>query len=742
MNHYLEIDHVGMTFPTDSGPLNVLENVDLKVDKGEFVTLIGHSGCGKSTVLNIVAGLLEATEGGIVLEGRQVTEPGPDRAVVFQNHSLLPWLSVYDNVRLAVDRVFRRSKSRRERDEWTRHNLELVHMTHALGRKPDEISGGMKQRVGIARALAMEPKVLLMDEPFGALDSLTRTHMQDTLMEIQARLNNTVIMITHDVDEAVLLSDRIVMMSNGPSASIGETLQVDILRPRDRLELAEDPVYNHYRAEVVKFLHERHAFPSAPSAARPSPPADAPPAVLNLAQWRDKRQSGGSGRPEKTDLVLGFIPLTDCAPLVVAKEKGYFAKHGLNVELSRESSWANIRDKVSVGMLDGAQMLAGMPLAGACGLDSSVPMVTALSLDLNGNGITVSNELHERLLATGAPALDTPLGSARALKRVIEEHRQAGGRPLVFATVFPYSAHNYLLRYWMAAGGIDPDRDVRLTVVPPPQMVNYLRAGVISGFCVGEPWNTQAVMTGLGHILAASYDLWNNHPEKVFGVSWTWAAENPNTHTAALAALLEASAWVDEQRHRTEVCEILSQGRYVNTPAELLEMSMTGTFRFAATAPPRARPDFNVFHRYAASFPWRSHAVWLLTQMLRWGQLGEAENLRRIAASVYLPDLYRRVAETLGMAFGQADYKDEGRHTTAWSPTGTDQPWVLGADAFFDGRTFSAGDPVAYLKGFDIRHMAVALDALSAANPVWSEEERLRLVADDRLDAALVGEAG
>ncbi|MEW8384858.1 MAG: ABC transporter ATP-binding protein, partial [Candidatus Thiodiazotropha taylori] len=255
MNNYLNIDHVSITFPTDNGPLNVLNDVDLKVSQGEFISLIGHSGCGKSTVLNIVAGLLNATEGGVILEEKEVTEPGPDRAVVFQNHSLLPWLTVYDNVRLAVDQVFKKSKSKEERHRWTLHNLELVHMSHALDRKPDEISGGMKQRVGIARALAMEPKVLLMDEPFGALDSLTRTHMQDSLMEIQARLNNTVIMITHDVDEAVLLSDRIIMMTNGPSATIGEILNIDLPKPRNRLALAENPVYNHYRAEVVRFLH-------------------------------------------------------------------------------------------------------------------------------------------------------------------------------------------------------------------------------------------------------------------------------------------------------------------------------------------------------------------------------------------------------------------------------------------------------------------------------------------------------
>ena len=258
MTAYLSLENLNITFDTDKGPLNVLDDISLKINKGQFISLIGHSGCGKSTVLNIVAGLLRTSNGGVLLENREVDSPGPDRAVVFQNHSLLPWLTVYENVRLAVDQVFKKSHSKKERHEWTMHNLELVHMEHAIDRRPDEISGGMKQRVGIARALSMKPKVLLMDEPFGALDSLTRTHMQDSLMEIQAELNNTVIMITHDVDEAVLLSDRIVMMSNGPSANIGEILDIELERPRDRLSLADNPVYNHYRAEVLRFLHERH----------------------------------------------------------------------------------------------------------------------------------------------------------------------------------------------------------------------------------------------------------------------------------------------------------------------------------------------------------------------------------------------------------------------------------------------------------------------------------------------------
>lgn len=254
---HLELTQVGIEFPTPKGSFRALQDVNLKIKRGEFVSLIGHSGCGKSTVLNIVAGLHQATEGGVLLDGREVTEPGPERAVVFQNHSLLPWLSTYQNVELAVKQVFKGKKSKAEIKDWIEYNLELVHMTHAMHKRPDEISGGMKQRVGIARALAMEPTVLLMDEPFGALDALTRAHLQDSLMDIQNELNNTVIMITHDVDEAVLLSDRIVMMTNGPAATVGEILNVELDRPRERLALADDPQYNHYRSQVLSFLYEK-----------------------------------------------------------------------------------------------------------------------------------------------------------------------------------------------------------------------------------------------------------------------------------------------------------------------------------------------------------------------------------------------------------------------------------------------------------------------------------------------------
>ncbi|EXI65830.1 MAG: Bicarbonate transport ATP-binding protein CmpD [Candidatus Accumulibacter adjunctus] len=255
----LQIQDVGMVFPTKRGPFVALRDINLEVQRGEFVTLIGHSGCGKSTLLNLVAGLTTPSSGILLLQERELTGPGPDRGVVFQNHSLLPWLSCLDNVLLAVERVFGEKEGKAQLRERALAALDLVGMSHAVAKRPQEISGGMKQRVGIARALAMEPKMLLMDEPFGALDALTRARLQDELMRIVATTGATVMMVTHDVDEAVLLSDRIVMMTNGPAATIGEVLRVDLPRPRARVALAENRDYVQYRKEVIDFLYTRHS---------------------------------------------------------------------------------------------------------------------------------------------------------------------------------------------------------------------------------------------------------------------------------------------------------------------------------------------------------------------------------------------------------------------------------------------------------------------------------------------------
>lgn len=262
-DRYVLIENVNMTFQTKKGSFQALKDINLNIREGEFISIIGHSGCGKSTVLNLIAGLLQPSEGYLFCAGREISKPGPERAVVFQNHSLLPWLTCFENVYLAVERVFGDMEGPSQLAERTHAALELVGLSHATEKRPNEISGGMKQRVGIARALAMEPKVLLLDEPFGALDALTRAGLQDELMNIMARSGCTAVMVTHDVDEAVLLSDRIVMMTNGPAATIGEILEVDLPRPRKRLELVEDPSYTHLRSEVLKFLYERHAKKAA-----------------------------------------------------------------------------------------------------------------------------------------------------------------------------------------------------------------------------------------------------------------------------------------------------------------------------------------------------------------------------------------------------------------------------------------------------------------------------------------------
>ncbi|UFQ95782.1 ABC transporter ATP-binding protein [Pseudomonas wenzhouensis] len=263
MDKFVELTAVSKHFDTKKGRFQALADVNLSIARGEFVALIGHSGCGKSTVLNLIAGLLDANEGGLICNGREIDGPGPERAVVFQNHSLLPWMTCFGNVHLAVEKVFGAREIKAQLKARTEQALNMVGLSHAMHKHPNEISGGMKQRVGIARALAMEPKVLLMDEPFGALDALTRAHLQDELLRIVGQTQSTVVMVTHDVDEAVLLSDRIVMMTNGPAATVGEILAVDLPSPRDRLALANDSQYHAYRTAVLEFLYQRQQRPAA-----------------------------------------------------------------------------------------------------------------------------------------------------------------------------------------------------------------------------------------------------------------------------------------------------------------------------------------------------------------------------------------------------------------------------------------------------------------------------------------------
>jgi nitrate/nitrite transport system substrate-binding protein len=278
------------------------------------------------------------------------------------------------------------------------------------------------------------------------------------------------------------------------------------------------------------------------------------------------------------------------------------------------------------------------------------------------------------------------------------------------------STHNYEIRYWMASAGIDPDKDVRLVVIPPPQMVANLTANNIVGYCVGEPWNQRAVEMGIGHSLITNYEIWNNNPEKVFGVNRDWADKHPNSHKAAVRALIEAGQWADKPENRKEVVRIISQKSYVNAPPSVVDNSMTGTWMYSKAEGPQKMPDFNVFHRYAATFPWRSHAIWFLTQMARWGQLEKAVNFKQVAEAVYLPDVFREAAKEVGVAYPTLDYKSEGSHAGGWTLDKASSPIAMGPDQFFDGMAFDPAKPIDYLKGFPVHSMKVPMEAWLKAN--------------------------
>lgn len=405
----------------------------------------------------------------------------------------------------------------------------------------------------------------------------------------------------------------------------------------------------------------------------------------------------------RTDLRLGFIALSDCAPLVVAKEKGFFDAENLNVDLSREASWANIRDKVTMGALDGAHMLGPLPLAvnlGVCG--EPARLIAPMSLNLNGSAITVSAALAQAMRDADPQGMSARPRTARPLAKVVAERRARGEPPLTFAVVFPFSTHNYQLRYWMAEAGVDPDRDVRIVVTPPARMADRLAAGAIDGFCVGAPWNVQVVTEGRGEILIYAAELWRVGPDKVFGVTEAWAERNPEVLLAVLRALIGAAAWADVPDNRPELAAILAHPRYVDAPEEVVARSLLGSPPYALGEPGPEGLDYLIFDRYAAGFPWRSHAVWFLTQMVRWGQIDPATDIAAAAEAAYRPDLYRAAAADLGAPTPLVDEKVEGLHASAWTLDEATAPIAMAPDVFFDGRKFDAAQPLKYAAGFDI----------------------------------------
>jgi len=410
---------------------------------------------------------------------------------------------------------------------------------------------------------------------------------------------------------------------------------------------------------------------------------------------------------EKPQLTFGFIKLTDMAPLAIAKEKGFFEDEGLFVSVEAQSNWKNVLDRVIDGQLDGSHMLAGQPIAAGAGFGRQAELVTPFSMDLNGNGITVSNDVWSKMKPNvpkdenGKPV--HPI-SAEALKPVIDSYKN-DGKAFKMGMVFPVSTHNYEIRYWLAAAGIHPgmyskdniqgqiDAEVLLSVTPPPQMPATLEAGTIYGYCVGEPWNQQAVFKGIGVPVTTNYDIWKNNPEKVFVMTKKFTEKYPNTAVAVTKALIRAGKWLDTPGNRKEAVKILSMPEYVGADEVVLANSMTGTFEFEK-GDKREMPDFNVFYRYDATYPFYSDGVWFLTQMRRWGQIPEpkpAEWYDAKIKEIYRPDIWTKAANLL-VEDGHLDATELPK-TDGYKPVTTD---------FIDGKTYDAKDPIGYLNSFAI----------------------------------------
>ncbi len=415
-------------------------------------------------------------------------------------------------------------------------------------------------------------------------------------------------------------------------------------------------------------------------------------------------------------LTLGFAQLTDCAPLAVAKERGAFAAHGLDVTLKRFVSWAAMRDALGTGAIDGAHMLSPMVVASAAGIGPFPgEFTTAFTLNLNGNAITVSTSLFEAMAKMAPETISRRPLSAYALKRVIDQRKEDGKAALTFAHVYPHSMHALELRYWLAAAGIDPMRDLNLVVVPPSLMVDALAAGQIDGYCVGEPWNNAAVVAGIGRTLITSGEIWSNGPEKVLGVRQDWAEQNKEWHLKLIAALSETCAWLDDMDNRLTAAQIISTPDYVNAPFDEVVGSLTGKNRQTGGELRMDMPDFNVFHRYAANFPWRSHAKWILSQMIRWGEAPDDVDASAIAKLAFRPDIYCEAVEPLGIACPGTDEKVEGAHPHTWLLRDATEPVAMGADQFMDRRIFDPSNIDGYNSGFAIRDQKSRLGALDTS---------------------------
>ncbi|MEB3157451.1 MAG: nitrate ABC transporter ATP-binding protein [Cyanobacteriota bacterium] len=673
MSAFLTVDDVTQVFPlNDGGRYVALKDIDLEIAEGEFVSLIGHSGCGKSTLLNLLAGLSQASRGGILMEGRQVTEPGPDRMVVFQNYSLLPWQTVRQNIALAVNRVMGQA-SVGERQERVDQAIAMVGLTAAAEKLPAELSGGMKQRVAIARALAIRPRLLLLDEPFGALDALTRGNLQEQLMTLCQQAGVTTVMVTHDVDEALLLSDRVVMLTNGPEAEIGQILDVPFPRPRRRLEVMDHPRYYQLRAELIGFLQQQRrlrqrraerdlelTLATAPTAAPASATAAGRPAEAAAPAGAPRRSA--TERPTGPATVrLGVIPGLDIAPLALALADNLFDSRQVRVVTVPFANWERLEERLREGELDVAITAATTPLALALGLNGAAPWpaITPMTVSRNGNALCLARSF----LRDGVRDRD----SLAALLRQRAE-------PLRLAVPQRHGTAELLLRHWLAAGGVALDRQVTFSVLSPMAMQGALRGERIDGFIAGRYRVAEAVEDRQGYVLATDLDIWKGHPEKVLTCSEDWAERHHDALLALCAGLMRAGERCDDGGRREELTRVLSQPQWLGTRAVI---ALVRQFDMGTGAPPGELLAFNRWHADRAHLPNRAEGTWILSQFSRWGWCPFPSNRLELLSQVYRPDLCDKALELAGYPTLRPD-----RH-----------PFALA-----DGIPFNQDDPLAYLR--------------------------------------------
>jgi nitrate/nitrite transport system ATP-binding protein len=661
-NAFLTIDDVTRSFPLPKGGSYVaLKDIDLQIAEGEFISLIGHSGCGKSTLLNLMAGLDQANTGGILMDNRQVTDPGPDRMVVFQNYSLLPWQTVRQNIALAVNNVMREA-SEAERRERIEASISLVGLGHAADKHPGELSGGMKQRVAIARALAIRPKLLLLDEPFGALDALTRGNLQQQLMQICQQAGVTTVMVTHSVDEALLLSDRVVCLTNGPAAGIGQIVPVTLPRPRERLEVMEHPDYYKLRSELINFLQQQRRLKQHRQTL-------ITPSVASAGLSPTAKTAGVKPRKVR----LGYLPGLDVAPLAVGLERGFFAERDTQIIPVVFHRWQQMEEQLRTGELDVAITSASAPLALNLGLQGQAawPAITPMTVTRNGNAICLARRF-----------LDLNVDGLSALA----ERLKGREWPLRLAIGQQGSMQELLLRHWLASGGIDPDRDVEFKVLSPLAMQAALLAGEIDGFIAGRYRVAKAVESGLAYVVATDLDIWSNHPEKVLTCHEGWAANNEALLLDLCSGLIRGGQICEDGGQHDNLVGLLSRPQWLGTDSAL---ALQRQFELGPDGASGRRLPLNRYHSDRAHVANTAEGAWILTQFSRWGWCPFPSNRLELLGQVYRNDLCSTALEQVGLPALRPER----------------QPIPLAC-----GLPFDQDDPIRYLEQLPFsRHIATAV---------------------------------